>query len=132
MVPCEISPIHAGMSTGISIVEVLFGNYIGYPQDISDTIVPLGISWPASHHCGLWPLLPAKIIDCFSPLVAHIAPLDTMRGRPQGGDIKVSSSQTPQKSCVRCGWCLQLSDLPFSFCQAAKGYDNSLYCLRNL
>lgn len=29
MVPCEISPIRAGMSAGIGIVEVLFGNYVG-------------------------------------------------------------------------------------------------------
>lgn len=114
MAPCEISPIHAGMSAVIGIVEVLFGNYVGYPQDISDTIVPLGISWPASHHCGLWPLLLAKVMDCFSPLGARIVPLYTMRASPQGGGIKVSPSWTPRKSCIRCRWCLQQSGIPFS------------------
>jgi hypothetical protein len=58
---------------------------VGYPQDISIVIIPLGISWNACHCYGSEVLQLDRTIDYFSPLAACIAPPDIMGVTVQGG-----------------------------------------------
>ena len=64
---------------------------VGYPQDVSATIAPLGMSRRAGH-CVSQASQLGRTVDCSSPLAACTAPSGTMKAAPRGGDVQVRSS----------------------------------------
>ena len=75
---------------------------VGYPQDVSATIAPLGMSRRAGH-CVSQASQLGRTVDCSSPLAACTAPSGTMKAAPRGGDVQVRSSSihpSPVSSAV--------------------------------
>lgn len=67
---------------------------VGYPQNISAIIAPLGISCHGGH-CSLQYSQLGRTFNCFPPLATYINPSDTVRASSQEGDFQMSSSLIP-------------------------------------
>lgn len=65
---------------------------IGYPPKSHITIAPLGTSCLMSHCCSRRSLQLSKIVDEFSPSVAHILPSSIRKEHQQGGSSQFTSS----------------------------------------